>query len=116
MKKFVRILSLTLVAVILCATLASCGGPSGKYYTGDTKITKSYVTYEFKGSKVTVEAYVAGQKVTDGSFEGKFKVKDDEITITWEDAEGKEHSETQTYEEKEDGSIKLGMITLTPMD
>ena len=28
MKKFVRILALTLVAVMLCATLASCGGPA----------------------------------------------------------------------------------------
>lgn len=28
MKKFVRILSLTLVAVMLCATLASCGAPA----------------------------------------------------------------------------------------
>ena len=28
MKKFVRILCLALVAVMLCATLASCGGPA----------------------------------------------------------------------------------------
>ena len=28
MKKFVRILCLTLVAVMLCAVLASCGGPA----------------------------------------------------------------------------------------
>lgn len=28
MKKFVRLMSLALVAVMLCATLASCGGPA----------------------------------------------------------------------------------------
>ena len=116
MKTFVRILSLTLVAVMLCVTLASCGGPSGKFYAGDTQITKTYTTYEFKGSKVVFESYLAGKKVESACFEGKFKVKGDEITFTVEDAEGEAKSETLAYEKLEDGSIKIGLVTLKPMD
>ena len=112
MKKFVRILCLTLVAVMLCATLASCGGvASGEYVNGDTEVTKTYTKYTFSGSKVTFEAYVVGSKVGDNSFEGKYKVKDDKITFTWENAEGEEETSTMDFEEKEDGSIKIGLLT-----
>ena len=111
MKKFVRIMCLALVAVMLCATLASCGGvASGEYVNGDTELTKSYSKYTFSGNKVTVEVYLLGNKVGDSSFEGKYKVKDDEITFTWENEEGEEKSSTQTFEETEDG-IKIGALT-----
>ena len=111
MKKFARIMSLALVAVMLCATLASCGGiASGEYVNGDTEITKSYSKYTFSGSKFTVEVYLAGNKVTDSSFEGKYKVKDGEITFTWENAEGEEKTSTATFEETDDG-IKIGPLT-----
>lgn len=111
MKKFVRLMSLALVAVMLCATLAACGGvASGEYVNGDTELTKSYSKYTFSGSKVTVEVYLLGNKVGDSSFEGKYKVKDGEITITWVNADGEEKSNTQTFEETEDG-IKIGLVT-----
>jgi uncharacterized membrane protein len=117
MKKFVRILCLALVAVMLCATLASCAGvKAGKYRFGDTVVTKSYTDYTFKGSNVTVDVYVAGVKVTDQSFEAKYKVKDGEITFTWEDADGKEQTSTQTFVENDDGSIKIGALTFKPVE
>ena len=112
MKKLVSVLSLVLVAAMLCATIASCAGvKAGKYRCGDTVLTKTYTEYTFKGSNVTVDVYVGGTKVTDESFEAKYKVKDGEITFTWENAEGEEKTSTQTFVENEDGSIKIGALT-----
>ena len=107
-----KIVALMLVAVMACVTLASCGKKlSGEYYMGDKNITKSYTTYVFSGSKVTVDVYLLGNKVGSESFEGNYSIKDGEITITWKDAEGEEKSNTQTFEENEDGSIKIGVLT-----
>ena len=106
MKTFVRILSLTLVAVMLCATLASCGGvPSGEYYFGDKEYTKTYTQYVFKGSKVTVDVFVAGTKANAESFEGKYKVKDGKITFTWKDADGNEKTATQDFDHQPCGAF-----------
>ena len=117
MKKVTKIIAFALVLVTVVCVLASCGKKlSGEYYVGDKKYTKSYTTYTFKGSKVTVEAYVLGNKVDGDSFEAKYSIKDDEITFTWEDADGNEKTNTQTFEELEDGSIKIGLITYTRAD
>ena len=112
MKKTLRIVALAMVAVMLCLCLASCGKSlSGEYYFGDKTITKSYTTYTFKGNKVTVEVYLLGNKVGDDSFEGKYAIKDDEITFTYENSKGEEKSQTLAFEEFEDGSIKIGAVT-----
>ena len=112
MKKFARILALTLVAVMLCATLASCGGvASGDYYAGDMEITKIYTVYSFSGNKVTFSSYVAGEKVDSLTREGKYKVDGDEIIFTWVDADGKETTDTKAFAENEDGSIKIALVT-----
>ena len=112
MKKFVRILALTLVAVMLCATLASCGGvASGDYYAGDKDITKIYTMYSFSGNKVTFSSYAGGEKIDSLTREGKYKVDGDGIIFTWVDAEGKETTDTQSFAENEDGSIKIGLVT-----
>ena len=117
MKKSIRILAVAMIAVMLCLCLASCGKKlSGEYYLGDKTITKSYTTYEFSGSKVTCEVYVLGNKVGDDSFEGKYSIKDDEITFTWENADGEEKSNTLAFEEKEDGTIKIGLLEYKPAD
>ena len=111
-KTFLKVVALMLVAAIACVALVSCGKKlSGEYYMGDKTLTKSYTTYEFSGSKVTVDVYLLGNKVGDQSFEGKYSIKDGEITISWKDAEGEEQSNTQTFEELEDGSIKIGALT-----
>ncbi|MBO7302583.1 MAG: hypothetical protein J6U68_00170 [Clostridia bacterium] len=76
MKKTVRLIALAMVVAMLCLCLASCGSMlSGEYSFGDTVVTKTYTSYVFKGSKVTVEAYLGGVKVTDESFEGTYKIK-----------------------------------------
>ena len=111
-KTVIKIVAVLMIAIVACAALASCGKKlSGEYYLGDKTITKSYTTYDFSGSKVTVSVYLLGNKVGDDSFEGKYSIKDDEITITWKDDEGEEHSNTQTFVENDDGSIKIGALT-----
>ncbi len=112
MKKFVRILCLALVAVTLCATLASCGGvKSGEYYNGDKTVTQTYTVYTFSGSKFSVASYVAGEKLDSLTVEGKYKVDGDEIVFTWKDSEGNEKTDTKAFAENEDGSIKIGLLT-----
>ena len=111
MKKSIRILAVAMVAIMLCLCLASCGKTlKGEYYFGDMDTIKSYTIYKFSGNKVTCEVYLLGKKVGDDSFEGKYSIKDGEITFTWEDEDGEEKSDTVTFEEKEDGSIKIGLV------
>ena len=82
MKAFVRVMSVALIVSMLAVMLVSCGGvPSGKYVAGDTTVTKSYTQYEFSGSKVTFTTYALGNKVDALSYEGKYKVKDGNITV-----------------------------------
>ena len=117
MKKTVRIIALAMVAVMLCVCLASCGTTlSGEYYTGDKTITKSYVSYEFKGNKVTVETYLFGVKTTEESFEGTYKIKDDEITFTFEDKNGEKQSKTFAFEEVDDDTVKIASIVYKKAD
>lgn len=117
MKKTLRLIALAMVTVMLCLCLASCGSMlSGEYSFGDTAITKTYTSYVFKGSKVTVEAYLGGVKVTDESFEGTYKIKGDEITFTYENDKGEEKSITKTFEEVDDETIKIGAITYKKAD
>jgi uncharacterized lipoprotein YehR (DUF1307 family) len=111
MKMTVRFVAVALVVVMLGMALAACGTTlSGEYYFGDKTITKTYTTMEFSGSTVVVSAYVAGTKVTAESYEADYSIKDGEITMTWE-VDGEEKSITQAFEELEDGSIKIGVIT-----
>lgn len=82
-KSIIKVLALALVAVMMCAVLVSCGGPSGEYGSDD-------YTLKFSGSKVTVS-----WKGLTQSYEmtGKFEMgKDDEgnrtITFTMDEVEG----------------------------
>lgn len=122
MKKFVRILCLTLVAVMLCATLASCGKVSGAYSAKiDVLIASVEVTYDFGAfGKVvmTVKSEAIGATDTK-TYEGKYEItekEDDtmEITFTFED----ENDDTKTYGgtqafsiDKENDTIKIGLVT-----
>ena len=111
MKMTVRIVAIAMVVLMLGLALAACGTTlSGEYYFGDKTITKTYTTMDFSGSTVAVNAYVAGTKVSAESYEADYSIKDGEITMTWE-VNGEEKSITQTFEELEDGSIKIGAIT-----
>ncbi len=82
-KTIIKVLALTLVAVMMCAVLVSCGGPSGEY--GGDKYT-----LKFSGSNVTVSWKGITQSY---ELKGKFEMgKDDDgnktITFTMEEQEG----------------------------
>ena len=115
MKKSIRILAVALVAIMLCISLVSCGKKlNGTYEAvvaseglggilGDA--LNSGVEYTFKGIKVTIEVTVLGKVET---FEGKYSIKDDKITFTFEDADAEEYSGTETFEELDNGNVKIG--------
>ena len=78
MKKALRITALCLVLIMAVATLASCGGPSGKYSRKDTVAGIEVETYyEFDGDKVSFS--VGGVEVSDATYE----INDGKIKITY---------------------------------
>ena len=101
-----KIIALVLVAVILTMTLASCG-VSGTY---SAEAVGTGVELQFKGSKVIARFKVLG--MYGDPIEGTFKVKGDEITITFPDGDKdtKDLSGTHSFE-KGDGYVKIGIIT-----
>ena len=115
MKKFVKVISALLVLAALCTVFASCGKKlSGEYYMGDKTITKSYTSYTFSGSKVTVlkTGELLGQSSTT-EIVGKYEITEAaegyEITFTFETADDDVKSGTYKFEEG-DGFIKIGGI------
>ena len=117
MKKSVKFIAIALVAVMLCMALASCGKTlSGTYepvvaseglggLLGDA--LESGVKYTFSGTKITIEVSTLG-KVT--SFEGKYSIKDDKITFTFETEDAEKYGGTETFKELDNGNIKIGLV------
>ena len=105
MKKSIRIIAIAMVAVMLCLALASCGKTLSGKYENDTL----NVTYEFKGSKVTVsyEGHLTG-KIT--SVEGKYAIDDDKITFTFDDEDDADNYAGEFAFEETDDGIKIGKI------
>ena len=65
MKKFIRVLALTLVAVMLCASLASCGAPN-------KDPEKALASLKEEGyAAVKVDDYVSGTKIVEEDGEKK---------------------------------------------
>ena len=114
MKKTVRLIALAMVAIMLCLALAACGKTlSGKY---SAEALGTGVTYEFKGSKVTITSKALGAEVY--SVEAKYQIKDDKITITLDDGadeDAKDVSGTFDFKETDDG-IKIGIIEYKKVD
>jgi hypothetical protein len=83
MKKSIRIIALAMVAVMLCMTLISCGGPSGEYGSDDYSL-------KFSGSKFVVSYKgLTEQKELTGKFEmGKADDGSKTITFTMDETEG----------------------------
>ena len=110
MKVFTRVLSLALVAVMLCFSLVSCGGKeieAGEYIMGDVALSGCYDSYAFDGENFSYNCYIQYQKQAALSFAGTYELEiteeDEEnllssgnITFTWVDASGKEQTETKT--------------------
>ncbi|MBQ9801749.1 MAG: hypothetical protein IJW51_01590 [Clostridia bacterium] len=110
MKKFVRILSLTLVVVMLCATLASCGAPAkdaadavtalkeeGYVAVNDTTVTPLL----FKAAGYELTSVVTGSKVV----EDKDGNKSTEIVVVYYFAD-KDNAEKALDKVKENAKEK----------
>ncbi len=106
-----KIIALVLVTVMLAMALVSCGGISGTY---SAEIIGSGAEYAFKGSKVTITPKLLGSY--GDPIEGKYKIKDGKITITFEgDEEDSEYAGTYDFEQGE-GYIKIGAIKYTEVE
>ena len=120
MNKLTKIVALTLVTVMLCLSLVSCGKTISGSYEGevDLGLVKYTATYTFKGNKVTIEkATTILGKVETVEFDGTYKIEknDDgamEITLTIENGDDDIKSGTYTFEEGED-YIKIGPAQYT---
>ena len=112
MKRSIRILAVALVAVMLCLSLAACGKKLSGTYEAEIggSIAGYTATYDFSGSKVEVTKTVTllGTK-NSTTIEGKYEIKDDEITLSFETSDDDIKSGTFTFEETEDG-IKIGLV------
>lgn len=68
MKTAIKVVAISLVAIMMCMALVSCGGPSGEY--GNDKYT-----LEFSGSKITI----SWKGLTQGmEMSGEFELGEDE--------------------------------------
>lgn len=103
--------ALVLLIALLSTVLVSCGGISGEY---KASLLGQSVSYTFKGSSVEIDITLLGTVTT---YEGKYKVDDDKITLTFDnEAEDAEKYEgTYTFEKGED-YIKIAGIEYTKVD
>lgn len=113
MKKTVRILALVMALATVLCVFAACGKTLKGEYSAE--IAGTGVTYTFEGSKVTITTSVLGVKAVE--IEGTYKIKDDEITFTFEsdDKDAKEYDGTFDFEEGDD-YIKIGIAKYTKKD
>lgn len=114
MKKSIRIMSIMLVAVILCMSLAACGKKLSGKYSAEIPVVGG-VAFTFKGSKVTIAITALGSQIA--SVEGKYSIKDDKITFTFEsdEEEVKAYNGTFDFAETEKG-IKIGLVEYKKAD
>jgi hypothetical protein len=112
----IKIFALTLVVVLACAVLVSCGKTLSGEYTaslGDTSIAGTKTTYKFSGKNVTITnvSGVAGFEKTT-TFDGKYEIFEEDgneyIQFTFE-GEGSDYSQKMTFAETEEG-IKLNGV------
>ena len=108
-----KIVALVLVAVMLTMTLVSCGTKLSGTYAAE--ILGTGAEYEFKGSKVTITVKVLGAEVA--TAEGKYSIKKDEITFTFEsdDEDVEKYDGTFDFEKGED-YIKIGALEYKAKD
>ena len=120
-KMFFKGLALSLVVVMLCLALASCGKMISGSYEGevDLGVAKYTATYTFKGNKVDVEKKTTTILGTVDTVElsGTYEITENddgtkEITFTFENEDEEIKSGTFTFEEGED-YIKIGLAKYT---
>ena len=112
MKRFTKVIALALVLATLTCMFASCAKLSGAY---EATVVGTGTRFEFKGNKVTVQFKVLG--MYGDAVEGKYSIKDDQITITFEgdDKDAKAFNGTFDFE-KGDDYIKIGGVKYTKAD
>lgn len=117
-KTILKVLTLSLVAVMLICTLASCGKMISGSYDAQIEFLgqKVTVTYTFTLNKVeaTSKVTVLGN-VQSETAEGTYKITENsdgsmEITFEFEEETDVFKNETVTFEEGED-YIKIGLAT-----
>ena len=119
MKVFTRVLSLALIAVMLCFSLVSCGKKveAGEYVLGDPALTGCYTSYTFDGTSFSYNTYINYVKQEDPllAYSGEYKIEAIEsedkearqadkdngitrgnITFTWDDASGATQTMTKS--------------------
>ena len=122
-KMLLKVLTLSLVAVMLACVLASCGKMIIGSYETQTELLgqKVTVTYTFKFNKVEAvsKTTILGQ-VNSETVEGTYKITENgdgsmEITFDFEKETDLFKNETVTFEEGED-YIKLGLVQYDKVD
>lgn len=117
MKKLIRSLSLVLVLVTVCLSLASCKTISGSY-TAKVEIlgqsAEETYTFGIFGKVTRTQKVTVLGNVETTETEGKYKIEktsDDkmEITLSFENDKGEAVEETFTFEQGED-YIKIGLV------
>ena len=109
MKNFVRILSLTLVAVMLAVTLVSCGAPAKT--AADAKLALEEEGYTvvndtvaapllFKASSITCTSKVTGVKLVEDEEGNKKKRKKKDKDAEVEESESDSDAAAESEEEK----------------
>lgn len=123
-KTFIKILTLTLIAVMLVCSLASCGKKvsSGSYEAEIEVLGQSWnVTYTFKGNKVeAVNKITLLGNVNSETAKGKYEIVENadgsmEITFKFEEENNSFKNKTVTYKEGDD-YIELGGVKYTKVE
>ena len=106
---FVKVLALTLALVTVACLFASCGTKlSGKY---EATLMGTGASFEFKGSKVELRVKIGGNY--SDPVTGKYEIKDDKITFTFdgENVVTKLLSGTSDFEKVDNETVKIGLFT-----
>ena len=113
MKRFTKVIAIVLVLATLACVFASCGKKlSGKY---EATVIGTGTCLEFKGNKVFAQFKILG--TYGDAVEGKYEIKDNKITITFEGDNEKANSLEGTFDfEEGDGYIKIGLVKYTKAD
>ena len=106
MKKSIRILALSMVAVMLCLCLASCGNTlKGEYESKLGALGLIRKTREFDGDNVTVTYWVSDLAVS--TVEGTYTIDDDKITFDFVDESGVDHKDAREFLETLKGELSF---------
>ena len=116
MKKFAKVLSLVLVAAMVCVLFASCAKTISGTYKGKVDafgLAGAEVVYKFSGNKVHVKATATALIFeTTVESDGTYEITENEegelkITFTFENEDAKKYSGTFSFSEGDD-YIKIG--------